>query len=438
VVAAFVACSLVDDASPVPTPTPLCGNGVREAGEACDDGNVDNTDGCLMTCQMPVVWTTSDPHLHSTGCSQYADPRELASELRRQQIQLGAALVWGVGYEHDAAFFTGRDDPVSSASFILHYDLEVSHFAAAQMGHLVLLGLDSLAFSRDVFDAPSSGVPVVDWARRQPRSVVGMAHAQFWPSDGSFPVPPGGCCTPWEAVVHAARGRLDFLSMERTLAKAPGSFRLWKALQNAGFRIAITGASDWSCITERFAADTPRTDALLEGPLTYENWLLALRAGRTTAAIGVGNHLDLRVEGRRLGEQLELASPQEVTVTIENQGKASDVEVLVNGAVVSHLPVPAGSQVAQARLPVTASSWIAARSAYVLTSPVYVLVAGRPVRPSPSDVCELWRYVEHLTQLVRSGRLALHDSEAETLAAYREAAGELQRRLAESGGSSCP
>ena len=116
----------------------------------------------------------------------------------------------------------------------------------------MLLGLDSLAFSDDVFNTPYSGVPVVDWARRQPRAVVGMAHAQFWPDDGSFPVPPGGCCVPWEVVVHAARGRLDFLSMERMPEEEPGTFRLWKALQNAGFRVAIAGGSDWACLTHVF------------------------------------------------------------------------------------------------------------------------------------------------------------------------------------------
>ena len=54
---------------------------------------------------------------------------------------------------------------MSGPGFILHYDMEVSHFAAATTGHLVLLGLDSLRFSDDVFNTPSSGVPVIEWAR---------------------------------------------------------------------------------------------------------------------------------------------------------------------------------------------------------------------------------------------------------------------------------
>ncbi len=103
----------------------------------------------------------------------------------------------------------------------------------------------------------------------------------------------------------------------------------------------------------------------------------------------------------------------------------------------TRVPVAQGRQFAQTRVPVSRSSWIAARSPYVLTSPVYVLVAGQPVRASPADICYLWRSVEHLTQLVTTGRLNLYDSEGEALEAYQEAVGELRRRFVESGGDAC-
>ncbi len=225
--------------------------------------------------------------------------------------------------------------------------------------------------------------------------------------------------------------------MERTLQEEPGSYRLWKALQNAGFRVAITGASDWSCLAQRFAEDTPRTDVIVEEQLTYENWLRAIKAGRTAAAIGIGNRLNVRVDGRRLGEEVQLAGPQEVTVTLETVGRGGDVEVLVNGEVAVRVPVADGREVAQARVPVSKSSWIAARSPFVLTSPVYVLMGGRPVRASPDDICYLWRSLLHLEDLVVTQRLKLWDSEEEGLRAYREAIAELQRRFAESGGASC-
>lgn len=441
--AVLAACSSPSGPSPAtPSTTPTCGNLVVESPEECDDGNSQNGDGCLTTCRTPANWVPSDVHVHSTGCGGYTSPEQLAERLRAQGLQVGAALVWGEGYDDDARFFTGRDHPASGPGFILHYDMEVSHFAAARTGHLVLLGLDSLRFSDDVFDTPSSGLPVVEWARRQPRAVVGMAHGHYWPDDGSFPVPPGGCCVPWEVVVDAVRGELDFLSMERVPAgQGPvdaGTFRLWRALQNGGFRVAIAGGSDWGCLTRAFGDDTPRTDVIVDGPLTYESWLRGIKAGRTAAANGAGFRLNLRVEGRRLGEEVLLSAPREVAVTLETQGPAAaDVEVLVNGEVARRLAVAAGPQVAEARVPISKSSWIAARSPRVQTSPVYALVGGQPIRASAEDVCYLWRSVEDLVDLVRSGRLRLTDTREEALRAYGEAVTELQRRFVESGGRTC-
>jgi cysteine-rich repeat protein len=413
---------------------------VVEASEECDDANANNADGCLSTCRRPANWVTSDPHVHSTGCSLFADPGEIARQLQAQQIQVGAVLVWGEGFAKDSALFTGRDHPLSTSTFLLHFDMEISHFQAAKTGHLILLGLDSLEFSEDMLRVPESGTPVVDWARRQPRALVGMAHTQFWPSDGSFPVPPGGCCTPFETVVHAARGRLDFLSGEKMFEEepTPGTWRLWKALQNAGFRVSIAGGSDWPCISDRFHERTPRTDVIVDGPLTYENWLLAIKAGRTVLAAGVGNRLNVRVEDHRLGEEVALSSPGQVTVTIETEGAGAPVDVLVNGEVATTVPMAAGFQLAQVRVSVTKSSWISARSPNAITSPVFVLVNGHPVRASPDDICYLWRSVDHLAGLVMSRRLHLYGSEPEALRAYDEAMGELQRRFADAGGGSCP
>ena len=127
-----------------------------------------------------------------------------------------------------------------------------------------------------------------------------------------------------------------------------------------------------------------------------------------------------------------------MAVTLESQGPSpTDIELLVNGEVVSRVPVAGGFQLAQGRVAITKSSWISARSPHVLTSPVYVLVAGQPIRASANDVCYLWRSVEHLEGLVTSGRLRLTDSRDEVLRAYREAITELQRRFTESGGLSC-
>ena len=38
-----------------PAPTSVCGNGVRELQEQCDDGNTMNGDGCDYACDVEVV-----------------------------------------------------------------------------------------------------------------------------------------------------------------------------------------------------------------------------------------------------------------------------------------------------------------------------------------------------------------------------------------------
>jgi hypothetical protein len=323
----------------------------------------------------------------------------------------------------------------------MHYDLEVSQFPAAAGGHLLLLGLDSLAFSDNPFSRPGSGVPVVDWARGQPRAVVGMAHGEFWPV-GQYPSPPSGCCMPYESVVHAARGRLDFLSLERLPSEQGppdgGTFALWRELQNSGFRVAIAGASDYPCLTHAMGDRTPRTDVILDGELTYERWLQAIKAGRTACSIGGGTRLNLRVDGVGLGGERQLPGARDVSVTLESVAPIPvNLDVLVNGGVAASVSVAAGTQLTQLSLRVSSSSWIVARSPYTVTSPVYVVVGDRPVRASPADTCDLIQYVDHLTDLVTSRRLDLGASRDEALSAYDEARAELVKRFGEAGGQAC-
>lgn len=49
-----------DDTDP-PAPFANCGNGVKEGFEFCDDGNDDNTDACLTTCEEAYC---GDGHVH--------------------------------------------------------------------------------------------------------------------------------------------------------------------------------------------------------------------------------------------------------------------------------------------------------------------------------------------------------------------------------------
>jgi cysteine-rich repeat protein len=420
---------------------PACGNSTLDAGEECDDGNARNDDACLASCYRPVRFVASDPHVHSRGCGPFVtQPPDLVRLLASTGIELGAALVWGLGYAGDRPLFTGSDDPASGGGHVLHYDLEVSAFAAGRSGHLVALGLRDIDFSSDPFRFPKSGLSIPPWAKAQgERVVVGMAHGQFWPAAG-FPEPPGGCCMPWEFPIQAARGAVSFLITERRgdgPPVDPGTFLLWRTLLNTGFRIAVLGASDYPCIN-RSIEDTLRTDVIVEGPLTYEAWLAGLRGGRTVVARDARHHLNLRVNGALLGSEVAARAGEVLLISIESDApEATAVELLVNGAPQTSVVLAAGRQVATFRFGLPASSWLAARSRHSATGALYVVVDGKPIRASAEDACYLLRYTDHLSRLVERREIDLAEDTREALDGYAAARAELEKRFREAGGQVC-
>lgn len=438
------ACGEPGAPSPTPPAPAVCGNGVVQAGEECDDGNLDDADACLRTCESPALFVPSDPHIHGHGCDGDLGPETLRNISSARGVAVTTPLVWGDGYDEDRRFFTGRDDPVSRPGGIVHYELEVSHFPAAQTGHLLLYGLGSIDFSASPFRFPRSGMPVVDFARGQgPQVVVGMAHGHFWPTTGRFPDFPETCCMPYDFAPEALRGRVSFLGTEHrgsTPALDAATAFLHRKVLNAGGRAALVGASDFPCINRTPTVETVRTDVLLDQPgdVTYGRWLEALRRGRTTLAVGGGTRLNLRVDGARLGDELRVRAGSTLRVTIEARvPAAAELRVLVNGVPATTARLDPGAQATEFKLRLDRSAWLQAETPWVTTSPIYVLAEERPILGAPEDICYLLRYTDHLIGGVERRRLDLGGETAGALAAYSEVRSTLERRFSEAGGTLC-
>ena len=61
-----------------------CGNGSIEVGEACDDGNEANDDGCTNSCAMAICGDAAHPmmpNLGQGGCQATEDGYRLGEEL---------------------------------------------------------------------------------------------------------------------------------------------------------------------------------------------------------------------------------------------------------------------------------------------------------------------------------------------------------------------
>ena len=50
-------CDNTNWATAASTCTQSCGNGLADAGEECDDGNIVSLDGCTSTCKLETGWT---------------------------------------------------------------------------------------------------------------------------------------------------------------------------------------------------------------------------------------------------------------------------------------------------------------------------------------------------------------------------------------------
>jgi len=430
--------------SATPPPAAVCGNGVVQAGEECDDGNTDDADSCLRTCETPAVFVASDPHIHGHGCDGDMEPAGLQALSSARGVAVTTPLVWGSGFHDDRRYFTGADDPVSRPGALVHYELEVSHFPAAQTGHLLLYGLNSIEFSSSLFRHPQSGMPVVDFARGQgPQVVVGMAHGQFWPTTGRLPDFPETCCMPYDFAPEALRGRVSFLGTEHrgnTPALDDGTAFLHRRVLNAGGRAALVGASDFPCINRTVVADVVRTDVLLDQPgeVTYARWLEALRRGRTTVAVSGGTRLNLRVNGARLGDEVRVRAGSPLRVTVEaRMPVATEVRLLVNGVPAATARLEAVPQAASIQLQLDRSAWLQAVTPWVATSPIYVLVDERPILGAAEDVCYVLRYTDHLIRGVERRHLDLGRETGGALAAYAEVRSLLAARFSEAGGTEC-
>ena len=81
-----------DTSCHLPTGPAKCGNGVREAGEQCDDGNLTNLDGCDASCKLEqdvrVTWLKQQ-FATDTFCTANALGAAIVSGTAQQQVQSG-------------------------------------------------------------------------------------------------------------------------------------------------------------------------------------------------------------------------------------------------------------------------------------------------------------------------------------------------------------
>ena len=431
-------------------------------------------------------WWSGDHHIHAAGCAHYTKPTEgvHAPDMLRhclgEDLKVGANLTWGPCFDYQKQFFTGSIDKVSRPPYLLRYDIEVSGFGSHQSGHLCLLRLKDQMYPGGTSDKhwPTLCLNTLKWAQAQ-GAVCGPAHSGWGllVKDKEMPtleIPPFdgiGACEYIVDVTHMVPGpdgapvpAVDFISTVDTPYTA--ELNIWYHTLNCGYRTRISGETDFPCIYgERVGLG--RSYVKVKGLLTYDAWCQGVSEGRCYVGDGRSHLMDFKLGDHSIGEgqaELSLDAPGKLKATVnvaallaeqplpgmQNLGveqkpywhierarlgnsREVKVELLINGRAASSQNIVADGTTRPLTFDVNIerSSWVSLRilpSCH--TNPVFVTVAGKPIRSRVSaDWClkgveQCWKNKE---------RFIAAPEKSEAIRAYDHARMEYRRLLAEAG-----
>jgi hypothetical protein len=380
-------------------------------------------------------WFSGDHHIHAAGCGHYERPTEgvrpvdMMRHVLGEDLHVGCVLSWGPCWYAQKANFKAKDDELSTSGTLMRYDVEVSGFPSSSNGHLVLLRLkeDDYPGTSEIEHWPSWNLPIARWAKSQ-GAVVGYAHTGYGLKtlDNALPsldVPPFDAFGAMEYLVDVAHDAVDFLSTIDS--PAPWELNLWYHALNCGFRTRIGGETDFPCLFGERVGVGRTYVRPADGVLDFDRWVEGLKDGRSYVSDGKSHLVDFALDDVRVGNrgsERKLQAPGVVTVSARvaallepvaspsseaikrspldskpywdverariGDSRTVPVEVIVNGKAVGLVPIEADGALHEISLPVRIerSSWVALRiypSSH--TNPIFVIVAGRPIRASKAS-----------------------------------------------------
>ena len=324
-----------------------------------------------------------DHHIHGAGCSHYDNPtqgvtpQDMFAQVKGEGLNVGCVLTWGPCFDYQRRFFSPLADDVSEPLTLLKYDLEISGFGSAALGHVCLLDLENQTYpgsqGTKTSGWPSWTVPVMRWTKQQ-GGVTGYPHSALHvvpdsatnrllelldrdanqqldaeeagrgllpeafekidtDQDGQLirrellqsnerasqqlpnvALPAMNGGGAMEIFVSTAEGVCDFISAMDT-ARIP-EWNTWYHLLNAGFPLKLSGETDFPCMSSRRVGQG-RVYVQMGNvqQLDFSEWCRRLAEGRSYVSDGFAHALAFRVEGKAPGEgPVKLAQPKTVEV----------------------------------------------------------------------------------------------------------------------------
>lgn len=420
-----------------------------------------------------LAWYSGDDHIHPAGCSHYQDPsqgvypKDMIRQIIGEGLSVGNVLDWAPCWYFQKQFITGRVSKLSRPDCIMRYDVEVSGFPSSFNGHLVLLNLKSPDYpgTTEIEQWPTWDLPILRWVHTQ-GAIGGYAHSG-WGLEvrtdqlPNYAMPPFDGIGANEYIVDVTYpGAVDFISAGDT--PAIWELSIWYHTLNCGFRVPISGETDFPCIFDE-RAGVGRVYVQVNGKLTYQKWIEGVRTGRSYVSDGKSHLPNFKVNGVMVGTQnseVRLARPGTIHVTAQvaawlspqpdeaihdlpydqkpywsleraRIGNTREVplEVVVNARSVAHQDIEADGTLQKVSfdVPIKQSSWVALRILYSShTNPIYVIVGGQPIRASRESAEWCLRAVN---QCWRAKQAGISSTERSAAAAAYAHAREVYRRI---------
>ncbi len=390
-----------------------------------------------------AAWQSADVHVHMNygrHLSYRAEGPRRAGEGRGPGPRLRPA---GEKEQRvpDIAYFSALPDAASTPDVLLAHSQE---YHSSYWGHLGILALDDHyivpGYAAYTYTSSASLYPdnaaVADLAHAQ-NALVGYVH----PFDVA-PDPDRDAVITDELPIDVALGKVDYYEVVG-FSNHRESASVWYRLLNCGFRLPAAAGTDamTNYASLRGPVGLARVYALPDAPADdspaarEKAWLAGLKAGRSMATNGP--LLGFMVDGKPPGS--EIALPQgggEIAYGgwLRSLTGIDHLEVVLNGRsssrshsqAIERRPIPPDD------IRIGESGWLLLRAwndhatpdvfdlyPYATTNPVFVTVAGRPLR-SKSDAEFFLKWIAKVKGVgERQSRLQQHDGARCRDAAHR-------------------
>jgi len=314
---------------------------------------------------------SGDHHIHGAGCAHYDSPtlgvrpEDMFVQVKGEGLNVGCVLTWGPCFEFQREYFSPIVDEISEPLTLLKYDLEISGFGSAALGHVCLLNLKNQTYPGSDGTKekgwPTWTTPVMRWAKEQ-GGYAGYAHSasglhidpesaaqrlfQRYDKDHNRVLVRGEaeeCLLPYpfdridadrdravsESELQEALDRsADELpnlaipemngvgAMEICVSVAEGvcdfisamdtaripEWNMWYHILNCGFPLKVSGETDFPCMSgNRVGQGRVYVELGPQSELDFAEWCEGLAAGRSYVSDGFAHALEFQVDGIRPG-----------------------------------------------------------------------------------------------------------------------------------------